>query len=238
MLILDAESICVGTTPLIRVMLGTTEVWPGGVVNSGVTTGATVGTAVKKVADIVPYGLYGLRWTDTGEWASLTLDGMDNVLFRSVDIESGYMDVQSARRIRIVQMVPRADIPELSDGNLYANQTVYEGGSFALYDIFRNEYLSYNVINTVEFGPADSGSTGLLFDCTSGETDGNLLGMKWINVVDDNAWQLCAAQVIYGNNHFALFGTPKIYDAYPYNYSSEAEWLSYRVELVPLTFNT
>lgn len=241
----------------VEVLLGTRSwsqghVPAGDVVNTAITTDFTVGLPVKDIDEIVPYGYYVMRWEKAGTYGKLTRE-LDNVYvtdrymsgFVDGNVQEGVLPAENARRIRILQAIPKEDVPELSNATLYLydpdtrEETVYTGASYLFYDIYVQKYVSWLGGSGFEHRDVSVFADAyylapLVWNILKSSADGNKIGMSGANVRLNHTAMLPMKRVYLDEN--CMTGTEQRSEsAYPYNYPHEWEWNDVKVTIIPIT---
>lgn len=240
-----------------EVLLGTRSwsqehVPAGDVVNTAITADYTVGLPVKDIDEIVPYGYYIMRWEKAGTYGKLTRE-LDNVYvtdrymsgFVDGNVQEGVLPAENARRIRILQAIPKEDVPELSNATLYLydpdtrEETVYTGASYLFYDIYVQKYVSWLGGSGFEHRDVSVFADAyylapLVWNILKSSADGNKIGMSGANVRLNHTAMLPMKRVYL--DHDCMTGTEQRSEsAYPYNYPHEWDWNDVKVTIIPIT---
>ena len=240
-----------------EVLLGTRSwsqehVPAGDVVNTAITSDYTVGLPVKDIDEIVPYGYYIMRWEKAGTYGKLTRE-LDNVYvtdrymsgFVDGNVQEGVLPAQNAQRIRILQAIPKEDVPELSNATLYLydpdtrEETVYTGASYLFYDIYVQKYVSWLGGSGFEHRDVSVFADAyylapLVWNILKSSADGNKIGMSGANVRLNHTAMLPMKRVYLDEN--CMTGTEQRSEsAYPYNYPHEWDWNDVKVTIIPIT---
>jgi len=228
----------------------------GDTINSAITNNLILGTEIKDVDDIVAYGLYVFKWDAEDKYAKLTPEytlPMDwyKYSFTDANVVNGVVHVSDAQRLRIVQAIPMADIPELSGATIYIKNhpnpgdNVYTGNAYLFYDIYNKKYFA-TTANGVSFYSnsdlaTDQTRASVLCNSLFGDTDGNKIGLRAPNQTDSKAsvpssryWEWTRPE----NSGYILMGTEQYVDAArPSGYTTQQEWEESRVSIIPVTIS-
>ena len=229
------------------------EGMPAEETNSALTTDFAVGSAVTSADEIIPYGLYALRWDAQDKYAKLTkpfnqvyLTDRFKYTFTTANVENGVMQVHDVQRIRIVRAVPMSDIPELEGAKIYIrdypNQgdNLYTGPSYLLYDIYNEKFLSYGGTFFLHFRDAsdfvgNQDKAGVVVNAFSNPNDSCVIGMRAPFEADSTSDKPRAYYA--SDKEYYVLGAAEqsTNSGRPYNFDTDSDWSDIKVSLIPMT---